>query len=283
MTHSSGPDSYQFVSLSGADAAAFLHGQLTVDIQSMISGDVRRTAWCDASGRVLAIVHLVRDADRFILKLPGDLAEGLLKRLRMFILRASVVVQPLPDWRHACWPMATRPDVAALGSSDIVSFRWHEASHAEIWGPEASVNRWMAANAVSAEPESALRINAGHPWVTGPVSGLYQPQMLNLHWLGGVDFRKGCYPGQEVVARLQYRGKLKRRLYRVNSAANVDLQAGDLIEADGKPVGRILEAARNEADDRLFATAVLGTTVDSPLSCRHAELNKAQLPYPTAA
>ncbi|WP_101049771.1 CAF17-like 4Fe-4S cluster assembly/insertion protein YgfZ [Macromonas nakdongensis] len=210
----------------GADAATFLHGQLTQDFALMGLGEGRLAAFCNAKGRMQAsFVAFKRAHDDILLLCSADLLTTTLKRLGMFVLRAKVKLSdasqevavfgavgadvpaalPTSPWSHLAqegwdWvrlPLAEGlPRALACGSSGSAPA-----------GPElpAALWAWLAVRSVV-------------PMVTAPVYEAFVPQMLNYESVGGVNFKKGCYPGQEVVARSQYRGILKRRAYLVHGA-----------------------------------------------------------------
>src|SRR5699024_5714908 len=129
-------------------------------------------------------------------------------------------------------------------------------------------------------------IDAGLPEITQATSGQFVPQMLNLHWLGGIDFHKGCYPGQEVVARLQYRGRLKQHLFRLQWHGEQPQPGDDVLTADGKRQGTVIRAAHEaEAEagtGRLLAVIRL-TALEQTLATAAASLTLLELPYPTPA
>ena len=232
------------ISVAGVDARAFLHSQLTCDVEHLAPQRAAYGGWCSAKGRLLATLLIVPYAEGFLLQLSRDLAEPVRQRLQKFVLRAKVRLEDASDawaqfgvWRPGPPPLpldvepgekriAVRIDAerVLLISQDPVS-----ASHGAA--------PWMLAE-----------ICAGRPRVTLATQDQFVPQMLNEEMLGAVDFHKGCYPGQEVVARAQYRGQLKRRMYRVR--ASIPLRVGqDLFsdDAPGQPSGSVVNAADGEA------------------------------------
>ena len=191
-----------FLRVSGTDATSFLHGQLTV----AVSNDDRRprlAAWCDAKGRVVALFRLypIAEAD-WLLSFPADLAALVTRRMKMFVLRSDVQFADVSNrYLHQASPLK------AEGSDDIAPIL--------DLPTESGWREWLSpapAETPAADATLAL-IQAGIPEVFAATSGLWVPQWLNLDLLNAVDFNKGCYPGQEVVAKLKYRGAVKRRMH----------------------------------------------------------------------
>ena len=213
------------VAVGGPDATTFLQGQFTNDVAGLEIGATQWNGWCSPKGRLLANFALARlGPDDYRLLLPADVVAGIVRRLRMFVLRSKVVVSPsdtevciglhggsdLPgpgraQQRDAAWLLGV-PDgrVVAVCSSLAASGVWADAA--------------SRATPVGSPVWDWLAIRAGMPVVTAVTQDRFVPQML-LWELHGVSFRKGCYPGQEIVARMQYRGRPKERLYRARIAA----------------------------------------------------------------
>ena len=217
------------IRVAGPDAASFLQGQVTSDVEALSPGSLQLSAWCSPKGRVLAI-FLVRciDAGRFELLLPRLLLESIRRRLSMFVLRSKVAIDdasgetvrigiggpvalqciaaagaPAPAlYRSAAIDGGT---IAALpGSRFIASIVPAEAP--ALW------DRLTGARPAGFPCWRWLTIRAGVPMILPPTQDQFIPQMLNLDALGGISFSKGCYAGQEIVARTRYLGRLKERL-----------------------------------------------------------------------
>ncbi|MFG6460878.1 YgfZ/GcvT domain-containing protein [Roseateles sp. DXS20W] len=198
----------------GADAASFLHGQLTQDFALLDRDHSRLAGFCTAKGRLLAtMVGWRGDAeDEILLALPAETLAATLKRLSMFVLRAKckltdasaefAVYGLLGTPAAGAWTLVREGDavqIALPGSGRAL--RLQPAAAAAPAGAEITPDAWAGAEAA-----------AGLAWVRGATVEAFVPQMINFEVLGGVNFKKGCYPGQEIVARSQYRGTLKRRL-----------------------------------------------------------------------
>ncbi len=235
----------------GADAARFLHGQLTSDMLNLGGHRAVPAGFCSAKGRLQASFIAWQGADgEILLACAADLLAPTLKRLSMFVLRAQCKLDDasaeLPLHGLAGDAAASRLAGASVwerrGTPEGVLIRLPDA---------AGVARALLVGAAPAGLPSLgldtwrwLEVSSGVPLIQAATVEQFVPQMVNLELIGGVDFRKGCYPGQEVVARSQYRGTLKRRmfLFDVDAAA----QAGQELfhSADpGQPAGLVANAA----------------------------------------
>jgi len=223
---------YGLLSVTGDDARDFLHAQLTNDIQGLAPDRAALAGWCSAQGRLLATFLVIPSPQGFLLQLARDLAPAVAKRLGMFVLRSKVkVVDESAAWvQDGIWDAdIQQPDVA--WKDGTVTVRVGERRYIQL-GPSISEQP----NAT--EEDWILReIRAGRPFISSATQDKFVPQMVNLEKLGGVDFQKGCYPGQEIVARAQYRGQVKRRMVQMQGAA----QPGE--EFNG---GTVVDAARGE-------------------------------------
>ena len=223
---------YGLLSVTGDDARDFLHAQLTNDIQGLAPDRAALAGWCSAQGRLLATFLVIPSPQGFLLQLARDLAPAVAKRLGMFVLRSKVkVVDESAAWvQDGVWDAdIQQPDVA--WKDGTVTVRVGERRYIQL-GPSISEQP----NAT--EEDWILReIRAGRPFISSATQDKFVPQMVNLEKLGGIDFQKGCYPGQEIVARAQYRGQVKRRMVQMQGAA----RPGE--EFNG---GTVVDAARGE-------------------------------------
>jgi tRNA-modifying protein YgfZ len=214
---------YGLLSVTGADARAFLHAQLTNDIAQLAPDRWVLAGWCSAKGRLLASFLVVPAPDGFLLQLARDLAEPVAKRLAMFVLRSKVRIADESERlaQFGLWDAdVSGPDVAWSGSVGTV--RIAPRRYLQL-GPTGEMTETPNAD----ELEWTLQeIRAGRPLITRATQDQFVPQMVNFETLGGVDFRKGCYPGQEIVARAQYRGQVKRRMVHARAPAGLALAPG---------------------------------------------------------
>ena len=218
---------YGLLSVTGEDAREFLHAQLTQDIRSLPADRAALAGWCSAKGRLLATFLVIPGPQSFLLQLARDLAAPVAKRLAMFVLRSKVKVADESErWaQDGLWDMeSTAADVAWSGATGTV--RVGERRYLQLGPLEA-----MQAAPTAGEEEWTLQeIRAGRPLITAATQDQFVPQMVNLEKLGAVDFQKGCYPGQEIVARAQYRGQVKRRMVQLRAPAGSDLRPGQEFE-----------------------------------------------------
>ncbi|MEW5893083.1 MAG: folate-binding protein [Pseudomonadota bacterium] len=253
---------YGLIAFSGEDAQSFLHGQLTNDMRGLKPEIALFAGYCTAKGRLLANFLVFRRDDDILLMLPEALREGVQKKLSMFILRAKVKARDAgPEWvRLGLNGIGAREVlVAAIGASPngMMQVLQADAAFAVQLGdnrfdlfvqPDHAPRVWQAliteARPVGAQAWDWLMIRAGVPMVLPATQDQFVPQMVNLEVLHGVSFQKGCYPGQEIVARTQYLGKTKRRTY----LAHVDgaAQPGDEVfspDLPGQACGVIANSA----------------------------------------
>lgn len=252
------------ISVEGEDACSFLHAQLTQDLQQLPASRWTRAAWCNAKGRVLALFHVVPQPGGFLLLLPRVLLEPMLKRLRMFVLRSQVTLTDVTD-SHVIAGLsgpeasdmlrAINCSVPATGALTctppltVLALGGEPQRFILISPDEVMMDAWQrltdTATPCGAHAWNLLDILNGEPSVVPETQERFVPQMLNLHWLSGVSFRKGCYPGQEVVARMQYLGRLKQRLYLAEIDQAATPAAGAPVYADGsnQAAGTVVNAS----------------------------------------
>lgn len=227
------------IAVRGIDAEKFLQGQLTGDIRAVDSTNSQLSAHCSPKGRVVALFRVFRRDDTLYLALPGALLESSLVRLRKYVLMSKVTLDAesgLVQAGYAGVSAAQRlhelieklPDeVNAVVHSQGITVIRLPGLHPrfELIGPPAALKTlWtrlgVHAAPVGAGPWELLDILAGIPVLHPENVDSFVPQMLNLDILGGISFKKGCYTGQEIVARTHYLGRLKRRMYRLHCASD---------------------------------------------------------------
>ena len=250
---------------TGPEARAFLHAQLTNDVADLPADRARIAGWCSAKGRLLASLLVVPYGDGFLLQLARDLAAPVAQRLSMFILRAKTkLADASEEWRqYGLWGAGAAAQLAALGlavadaalavaaSGEAVAVRMGDARFLVLTktvpaftGRETEEQEWLL-----------HEIRAGRPLVTQATQDQFVPQMANFELIGGVDFKKGCYPGQEIVARSQYRGQVKRRMLRAAVDA-APAPGQNLFAPDGQASGTVVMGAPSpEGGYELLAVA----------------------------
>jgi hypothetical protein len=216
---------YGVIRVVGEDAASFLHGQLTQDFALLGPGQARLAAFCSAKGRMLASFVGFKHSDQEIwLVCAHDLLAPTLKRLSMFVLRAKAKLSDasaeLRVWGlvgdGAGWP-AEVWGKADEGGGALVRLMPAEGRARALWVAPTDAPA-PALPTLDGALWQWLEVRSGVATVTAPITEAFVPQMLNYESVDGVNFKKGCYPGQEVVARSQFRGTLKRRAYLAHSA-----------------------------------------------------------------
>jgi folate-binding protein YgfZ len=223
----------------GPEAAHFLQGQLSADIEKLPVGASTLAGLHNPQGRVVALLAVARAAsDELFAVLPAELAAAVAQRLRKYLLRAKLRIEDVGD---ALSVVGTTAEVAGFASPGFPSIEWGTRRLLLVPAPrldefsfaDAAAGRWQAAD-----------VAEGLPQVYAATTEAFVAQMLNLDLLGAIDFAKGCYTGQEVIARSHYRGRVKRRLQRWFTAAAVPLRAGDSARsADGRTLSIVRVAA----------------------------------------
>ena len=284
---------YGLLEASGGDARAFLHAQLTNDIEGLAAGEARYAGWCSAKGRLLASFLVVPHMGGYLLQLSRDLAPAVAKRLSMFILRSKVRIGEASDaWsQFGLWGDSAEAALAELGITPPAQ-QLAITRHENLLAVRVSAQRYLLIAPVAerarigvlrgASDESGWmleEIRSGRPLITQATQDQFVPQMVNYERFGAVDFQKGCYPGQEIVARAQYRGQVKRRMVRVRTP--LPLRAGQDLHSDdlpGQASGTVVNAAGDEA-----LAVVQTSTLEKGLALRveshDAPLEVLPLPY----
>lgn len=243
---------FGLIRFAGEDGESFLQGQVSCDVRQALQNHAQFGSYCTPKGRMLATFLLWRDADGFLMQLPATLRESIQKRLGMYVLRAKVKTSDASEAtvRLGIAGPAAATALAELGGSvpeeDYAVAPLDAGNVIRLPGvrfeillaPETAPGVWQALRKYCTPVGSGrwewLEIQAGIPSVTSATQEQFVPQMANLEIIGGVSFKKGCFPGQEIVARSQYLGKVKRRMYRVHIQSPDALpSAGDLLFGQG--------------------------------------------------
>ncbi|MEO1765665.1 YgfZ/GcvT domain-containing protein [Thiobacter aerophilum] len=300
---------FALIRFTGEDAQTFLQGQLSNDVRLLNGRNSQWAAYCTPKGRMLATFLLWKDdADGYLMQLPTSLREPVQKRLSMFVLRARVKISDASDeW--------VRLGVAGPGAAQIVEAQFESVPGAAhellattagsvlrlagecfelLCAPEQAPKLWTAL-AAHCRPVGSSRwdwhlIRAGIPVVLPQTQEEFVPQMANFELVGGVNFKKGCYPGQEIVARTQYLGKLKRRMYLAHLDSEQAPMPGDpLYSADmqEQASGMVVNAApAPEGGYDLLAVIQTSSAASEPIHWKSLDgpvLHLLKLPYPISA
>jgi len=282
--------SYACIAVHGKDAASFLQDQLSRTVDTLDGRHAPLAGWHDARGRVRALFRVVRLEDRWLLITPRDVAAATVNRLRMFVLRAAVKIGVADDASLAAMVGADAGWLAAHGFGDTAGAGGVAARGALslirlgarlCWavGPPEQVDAFEPE--LERAPESAAlleEIALGIPAVGTALVERFVPQMLNLDLLDAVSFDKGCYPGQEVIARVHHLGSVKRRMRRYACAAGAaPPPASAVVGADGAEVGDVVRAAPSEHGAELLAVVDHGGAAG--LVAAGCPLRELPLPY----
>ncbi|MFT7686199.1 MAG: folate-binding protein YgfZ [Candidatus Azotimanducaceae bacterium] len=230
---------FGFLSISGKDAKKFLQGYTTCDLEEVLEGESRLGAICTIQGRMLANFRIVAQGDGFILRLNESLIPEVLTFLQKYIVFSKAKLADISQTKHCygtfdgetSWP-ASLLESKQDDNKTIVCIG---EGRFEIWSDDALDASDDSASWMDAE------IGAGYAWVDEISQSEYLPQMFNLHNLKGISFEKGCYLGQEIVARMQFRGKLKKTLHK--GEATRDIKNGEsILNENQRPVGKVVSA-----------------------------------------
>jgi len=271
---------YGVIAVHGADAGSFLQSQFSNDIGRLDAAHSQLDAYCTPKGRMLGLMRVFRQGDSYYLRLPADTLEAVIQRLRRYVLRADVTLEDasegflrigvsgedaVEELRAIAGEIpAENGAVARSGKLTILRVPGRQPRY-EVYAAslKSAQTLWDALNVRGApvgEPVwRLLEILAGMPSVFAATAEMFVPQMANLQLVDGVSFKKGCYPGQEIVARMQYLGTLKRRMYLGRLAVNRLPLPGDPLfsAADSEQaVGHIVDA-QPHPDGNMAALAVL--------------------------
>ena len=294
------------LAIRGKDAEAFLQGQFTNDVLHLDAGHSQLNGYCSPKGRLLASFRLWREDDSFLLSLPRAMLETVTKRLQMFVMRSAVSLEDASERRVRLG--VAGPDAAAELSGLITTLPAadNEVTRSggftvlrlpgaqprfEVHGALAAMHKlWDVLNVRGAPVGTAawelLEIRAGIPAILPETADAFVPQMVNYQLIGGVNFKKGCYPGQEVVARMQYLGKLKRQMYlaRVDSPASP--RPGDDVYSQDDPeqsAGKIVNAQPHpDGGYQVLAVVQIASRENTPVhlgNVQGPELEFGQQPY----
>ncbi|WP_153111419.1 YgfZ/GcvT domain-containing protein [Propionivibrio limicola] len=236
---------------SGDEAKTYLQNQLTSDVNHLGADQAQHSSWCSAKGRMLASFVVYRDGTDYRTLLSADLLDAIQKRLQIYVLRSKVKIARRSDdfeFVGLSGPEAERalqnaglpvPSVAmaTAAANGATVIRLDDKRFILAIPVDTVSDVWKQLTAIARPAGTTvwqwLDIQAGIPLISEPTKEAFVPQMVNFDTIGGVSFKKGCYPGQEVIARTHYLGKVKRHLYRFH--ADGPVAAGNVLHAPGAP------------------------------------------------
>ncbi len=274
---------YRLIRVAGSDAGEFLQGQLTQDMERVSQTGSLPSAWCNPKGRVISLLRILMIDGGYGLVLPASMAESVCERLAVYRFRADVTLD-VEDSRWTCLIINQDADLNTLEKLDLrpaqemnacrighgliaVNVGIEEAC-VELMGYTSDLEKAGITNPAPAEDLRAAKIRAGIPEITEQISEKFTPHMLNLDLLGAISFEKGCYTGQEIVARTQNLGSSKRRLMRYRT--DEMLASGASLSDGDKNVGVVINVVGNDLlavtpvdihDKSIFANGVEVTPV----------------------
>lgn len=296
------------IEIKGEDSEDFLQGQLTNDIRLLTPKMGQLSSYCSPKGRMLALMRMFkRDDDSTFMLLPEETLEATLKRLTMFVMRSQVELTNVSDqWvcigisgPDAATALAAHipslpeagGDVVSHDDMSLLSLTSYQQRYILFTSVEKAEKIWAALSTnFTIAPKSQwelLDIHAGLPHIEAATVEAFVPQMVNLQILNGVNFKKGCYTGQEVVARMQYLGKLKRRMFRAHVDSVTAPKAGDEIDSpqstSGQGAGKIVTASPSpDGGYELLIVSEIESAENGTLHLKENEsatLTIGQLPY----
>lgn len=232
------------IRVSGDDRHEFLHNQLSNDINHLMPNQACYATYNTPKGRVIANMIVLNLGDCIMLILAADLAESVAKRLKMFVLRAKVQLAVLTDWgvagkiKEDTMPIYPEQPHLVLSCNEQEEIELPHLGNLKV----APKSQLPAIDEAAENVWNAHEIESGYPWICAATTETCVAQMLNQHIIGGVHFRKGCYPGQEIIARAQYRGQVKRGLAVAHSSLKQAVGA-KVVDESGEEVGLILNVS----------------------------------------
>ena len=283
------------IAVSGPDARTLLQGQFTNDIEAVNESRTQLSAWCSIKGRVLALFRIWQRGEALLLELPAELEGTIAARLRMYVLRARVSIESASEdtvrfgvsgtqvadcLAEEHGPLPAQPDMARqFGECTLVRLRGDRPRFQVIAPFDAALALWercrQNSTPVAVPAWDLLDIRAGIASVSAAGSDRFLPQALHLDRVDGLSFDKGCYAGQEIIARTHYLGRLKRHLHRAAIHATEPPIPGDAILAGvrdrDESVGQVVNAAASERNGRWELLAVINdAAMTGELRLRHS-------------
>lgn len=244
---------FGFLKVTGKDAISFIQGYTTCDLDALTGSSVQLGAICNLQGRMLTSFLVIREGDDLILRMHRSLVEDTMQFLNKYIVFSKAELQDISD-ELRCFGSPGVSDSDDPVSKNDSGISINLGNRREIW-QSLDID-----DAVPADDEwQDLEIAAGIAWVNDSTSEQFLPQLFAYHLLGGIDFNKGCYLGQEIVARMQYRGELKRRLHRTSRTVS----EGDIVASGSTDCLVILN---NTTDESIEVAGTGGSVTAVPVS-----------------
>ncbi|HKL51369.1 MAG TPA: hypothetical protein VJ908_09390 [Wenzhouxiangellaceae bacterium] len=240
------------IEVTGPDAIAFMQSQLTIDVEAIADSRLYPTAWCSPDGRADTVLLIGIHSESVWLVLPESSVAPTLRRARMFSIGRKVALQPDVTASPALGPKARDRHALQLALDPDRSLLLGEPEDPTWIDLEVLPDQWLQAD-----------IECAMPWILPETAGAYLPQMLGLEALGGLSYKKGCFPGQEVIARVHYRGRVTRRTARFRLAADMPPEPGLSFELAGKPAQVLYAVAETGKTGSVIGLAVVAAEAES--------------------
>ena len=253
------------LSVSGDDSLKFLQGQLTNDISMVTSTQSVYAGFCNPKGRLLAFFHVVKYLDSYLLFFPKSIAENITKKLSMYILRSNVKLDLDPDELMYFGLYANNQDgqldlfnnlpkneMESINEKSLIIIKLHsDGLRVIIVGNKNNCMDLIENNSDELEKKdfnawSSHNIQSGIPNIFHETQATFIPQSINLDIIDAINFKKGCYTGQEIVARTHYLGKPKRRMYKASFKSESQPLYGDALVDGEDLVGQVVDIARTD-------------------------------------
>ena len=293
------------IEITGQDAVEFLNGQFTINIKQLAKNHLQFSAWCNPKGQVKTTFFIYRHKTGFNILLPAELKDSFLKQLQMYIMRANVKLIDKSDVLVRVGIQTNNNKLLAESTGSLpeqeggitiqkglhclhtFSSENNSQRYIFIGSIEKLTNLWQEflrhSTAMDTATWKLLDIQAGYPWLSQQTTEKLLPQMLNLDLIDGLDYQKVCYPGQEIIARLHFRGQLKRSLYLATCSVDVRPEIADRLYANDheNSIGIVINAQVYE--DKYYLLAVIEKElIENHLSLHEpngAALTIQTLPY----
>ena len=279
--------------ITGADATQFLQGQLTCNINELTKSNSFFAAFCNAKGRTICTLLILKNTDSFLLIIPNELIDVVSKKLQMYILRSDVQIQNATNELCLLGITSTSRDFlsdlpdtnfAVNNSAEIaIKLPSTDCRYLIISSAKQAITLWTQLtqdkniNISNSTNWNYQDISAGIAWLTIATSEEFIPQMLNIDKLGGISFNKGCYTGQEIIARTHYLGKAKRELFlaECENTAMLDSESKIISDKNQNLSGKIIVFQNNEQNIRLLI--VIPSTDAESKTLRINNLDKTRI------
>ncbi len=292
----------RMVRISGSGTDKFVQGQFSQHVDEITASRSLRAAACTPKGRTYCLTRFVRDGDDLLMELDANLAETTLSQLKKYLMLFRGTSMDALESAQIIGLIGQEAAISIAGDKATALEQPGQVLQTEngflvriedmagpvpryeLWQPNGEVTPPKTMNQLSVDDWHASSISAGVPWLTDATTESYVPQMLNLQHLQGIHFKKGCYTGQEVVARMHFLGQLKKSLFRLNFQGTGTAPApGTKLLANGKNAGEVINSVMAGSDHGALLAVLRHDAADSALSLEGASsvtFQLATLPYP---